>query len=138
MRVVVDTNVLVSSFPGGNPRRIIDLWKKGKITLCLTNAIIEEYVGVLKRMGFIGVREIDELLFLFRKQYGCVYSASARPLRVCKDPDDNKFVEAAVELNATVVISGDDHLKSLKEYAGIMILSPQDFIKQFPSPCQET
>lgn len=134
MRVVVDTNVLISSFLGGNPRRIIDLWKYGKVTLCLTNAIIEEYIGVLKRMDFIGAREIDELLFLFRKQYAIVYSASARPLRVCKDPDDDKFIEAAVELNAAVVISGDDHLKSLREYAGIMVLSPGDFIKRFPSP----
>ncbi|MFH1025416.1 MAG: PIN domain-containing protein, partial [Nitrospirota bacterium] len=35
MRVVIDTNVFVSSLFGGNPRKVIDLWKEEKITLCL-------------------------------------------------------------------------------------------------------
>ncbi|MEW6201083.1 MAG: putative toxin-antitoxin system toxin component, PIN family, partial [bacterium] len=42
MKVVIDTNVFVSSFFGGNPRRIIDLWSKGKITLCLSKDILDE------------------------------------------------------------------------------------------------
>ena len=44
MRVVVDTNVFVSSFFGGIHRKIADLWKKGRIILCLSKPIVEEYV----------------------------------------------------------------------------------------------
>ena len=51
MRVVIDTNVFISSFFGGNPRKIIDLWRKEKITLCLSGDILEEYTKVLKRIG---------------------------------------------------------------------------------------
>jgi len=51
MRVVVDTNVFVSSFFGGIPRKIVDLWKKGQIILCLSKPIVEEYVEVLRRLG---------------------------------------------------------------------------------------
>ena len=43
-RVVIDTNVFVSSFFGGNPREVINLWKEGKIVLCLTKAIVQEYI----------------------------------------------------------------------------------------------
>jgi len=39
MRVVIDTNVFVSSFFGGTPRKIIDLWKNRDITLCLSRDI---------------------------------------------------------------------------------------------------
>ncbi len=51
MKVVIDTNIFVSSFFGGNPRKIIDLWKKGNISLCLSKDILDEYVDVLQRVG---------------------------------------------------------------------------------------
>ena len=51
MRVVLDTNVFVSSFFGGNPRAVIDLWKTGSLTLCLSQDILDEYIEVLRRLG---------------------------------------------------------------------------------------
>ena len=50
MRVVIDTNVLISSFFGGSPKKVIDLWKAGDITLCLSRDIIDEYLDVLQRL----------------------------------------------------------------------------------------
>ena len=44
IKVVIDTNVFISSFFGGNPKKIIDLWKKGEIKLCLSREIVNEYV----------------------------------------------------------------------------------------------
>ena len=67
-KVVIDTNVFVSSFFGGIPRKIIDLWKNGKITLCLSQAIIEEYIDVLIRLG-IDNSEINDLIKLFAENY---------------------------------------------------------------------
>jgi putative PIN family toxin of toxin-antitoxin system len=51
LKVVIDTNVFISSFFGGVPREIINLWKKGEIVLCLSQEIIEEYLEVLNRLG---------------------------------------------------------------------------------------
>ena len=45
MKVVVDTNVFVSSFFGGHPKTIINMWTTGDLALCLTNAIIDEFGG---------------------------------------------------------------------------------------------
>ncbi len=61
MRVVVDTNIFVSSFFGGNPQKIIDLWKKGEISLCLPKDVLDEYVNVLQRIGLGDEKEIEEL-----------------------------------------------------------------------------
>jgi len=51
MKVVIDTNVFVSSFFEGHPRRIIDLWREGRIRICLFLQIVEEYIEVLRRIG---------------------------------------------------------------------------------------
>ena len=41
MKIVLDTNVFVSSCFGGNPRRIIQFWEEGRLTLCLSGAILD-------------------------------------------------------------------------------------------------
>ena len=49
MRVVLDTNVLVSAILGGTSGRILDLWRAGKFNLVLTVEVLQEYLDVLKR-----------------------------------------------------------------------------------------
>ena len=127
-KVVIDTHVFVSSFFGGIPRKIIDLWKNGKITLCLSQAIIEEYIDVLIRLG-IDNSEINDLIKLFAENYFSIFTAKTPKISVVKDdPDDNKFIECAVALDCKIIISGDKHLRSLKKYIDIKILSPREFI----------
>jgi putative PIN family toxin of toxin-antitoxin system len=131
MRVVVDTNVFVSSFFGGHPKAIIDLWKEGRIVFCLTNAIIDEYIEVIARMGLAGAKELGELLSVFRTGHNCVFTLQTPSITVAADPDDNKFIEAAVALDAEVIISGDKHLKKIKRYAGINVFAPKDFLDRY-------
>ena len=129
LKVVIDTNVFVSSFFGGSPREIINLWKDGKIVLCLTQAIIEEYLEVLNRLGLKDKNEIDHLAKLFAEGYNSIYTSDTPNLNVVKnDPDDNKFLECAVALDCKIIISGDKHLKEIKKYINIDIMSPGDFL----------
>jgi len=132
IKVVLDTIVFVSSFFGGNPRKIIDLWKNGEIALCLSGPIIDEYVEVLTRLGLQNEREIGELLGLFA--HGSHTHFSARPPKlhvVDADPDDDMFIECAVALKAKFVISGDRALRDIKSYMGIAIVTPRDFLETF-------
>ncbi|MCJ7495235.1 MAG: putative toxin-antitoxin system toxin component, PIN family [Deltaproteobacteria bacterium] len=130
MKVVIDTNVFVSSFFGGNPRKIIDFWKKGKIILCLSKDILDEYVDVLHRVGLKEEEEIEELLSLFAKGFNILFSTKTPKIRAVKDdPADDKFIECAVGLKAEVIITGDRAVKALGEYMGIKILSPQQFLE---------
>jgi putative PIN family toxin of toxin-antitoxin system len=132
MRVVIDTNVFVSSFFGGNPRKIIDLWKDGRITLCLSGAILDEYIDVLQRTGLKNEQELEELLTLFSRGVNILFTTKTPELKLVRnDPDDDKFVECAVALKADVIISGDKGLIALKGYVGIRIVTPQKFLEAF-------
>lgn len=132
MKVLIDTNVFVSSFFGGNPRKIIDLWKKGKIILCLSKDILDEYVDVLQRVGLKEENEIEELLSLFAKGLNILFTTKTPDIRAVKDdPEDDKFIECAVALKAEVIITGDKALKAMGEYMGIKILNPQQFLKAY-------
>jgi len=131
-RVVIDTNVFVSSFMGGNPRKIIDLWKEGKIILCLSSDILNEYVIVLKRIGLANEDELTELLSLFSKGYNILFTVKTQKMNIVKaDPDDDKFIECAVALEAEYIITGDKAILSLGQYMKIKILSPREFIKHY-------
>ena len=131
-RVVVDTNVFISSFFGGNPRKIIDLWKSGEITLCLSKPIVDEYIEVLRRLGLQNEKEIEELLGLFAHGFHVVFTAKTPELYIVeKDPDDNMFIECAVALKAEFVITGDKALKAIQEYMNIKIVSPTVFLSRY-------
>ena len=132
IKVVVDTNVFISSFFGGNPRKIIDLWKSGEITLCLSKPIVDEYIEVLRRLGLQNEKEIEELLGLFAHGFYVVYTAKTPELHIVEDdPDDNMFIECAVALKAGFVITGDKALKTIKEYMNIKIVSPSEFLIKY-------
>lgn len=129
MIVVLDTNVFVSSFFGGNPRRIIDLWKTGRFKIGLSPAIIEEYIEVLGRLGLTGEPELKEILDLLAQGTGIVFSANPPDLQVVKDdPDDDKFIACAVALKAEIVVTGDKALRKVGSFGGIRILTPAEFL----------
>lgn len=132
MKVVIDTNVFVSSFFGGNPREIIDLWKVGKITLCVSKDILDEYTEVLQRIGLEDEDEIGELLSLFAKGISMIFTAKTPKIKAVKnDPDDDKFIECAVALKAEVIITGDRSLEEVKDYMGIKIMPPRQFLENY-------
>lgn len=134
-KVVVDTNVFVSSFFGGNPRKIVDLWKSGHVTLCLSKPIVDEYVHVLKRLGLQNETELEELLSLFAGGFHIIFTATTPELHVVtEDPADNKFIECAVALKADCIISGDKALTKIQDYMGIKIVTPKGFLEEFASP----
>jgi putative PIN family toxin of toxin-antitoxin system len=130
IRVVIDTNVFVSSFFGGNPKKIIDPWKNEEIILCLSKDIFDEYIDVLQRVGLKDENEIEELLSFFAKGFNILFTTNTPKIKAVKDdPEDDKFIECAVALKANVIITGDKALKTMSEYMGIKILTPQEFLK---------
>jgi putative PIN family toxin of toxin-antitoxin system len=129
---VVDTNIFVPSFFGGNPKRIVDLWKTGEIRICLSPGIVDEYVDVLHRLGLGDSSELKELLNLFSKGYHAVFTHNTPKLSiVAEDPDDDKFIECAVALNSKYIISGDKALLAVGSYIDIKILPPRAFLEIF-------
>jgi putative PIN family toxin of toxin-antitoxin system len=132
MKVVIDTNVFVSSFFGGNLRKIINLWKEGNIVLCLSDSILNEYIDVLQRLGLQNEDELEELLQLFSMAYNILFTKKTPSIKAVKrDPGYDKFIECAVALGAEVIITGDKAVKALGEYRGIGIFTPSQFLKEY-------
>ena len=128
-KVVIDTNIFISSFFGGLSRKVIDEWENGKILLCLSQEIIEEYIEVLNRLGLKDILEIKKLIKLFTEGYNSIYTSKTPDINIVyDDPDDNKFIECAVALDCKVIISGDKHLRKIKKYVDIEIQSPKEFL----------
>jgi len=134
-KVVIDTNVFVSSFFGGNPREVVNLWKTGEITLCLSRAIVDEYIEVLGRLRLQNEPELGELLGLFARGFHLHFTAKTPEVQIVKeDPDDDKFIECAIALNAKVIISGDGALRAIGKYMDIRIVTPKEFLDTFKEP----
>ncbi len=134
MRVVVDTSVFVSSFFGGYPRQVIDLWKRGEITLCLSRQIVDEYVRVLQSLG-LEEEELEEILALFARGVHCLFTSKTPSLRIIgEDPADDKFFECAVALKAEYIVSGDAAVVRVEDYMGIKVTRPREFVRRRNEP----
>ena len=132
-RVVLDTNVFVSAALGGTLKILISHWRAGRFTLVVTDEVAGEYLAVLRRPKFgLPTDLIDDLVgYVFRK---AEFVTPVERLRVVEaDPQDDKFLEAAVAGEAALVVSGDRHLLSLGAYRGIPIVSPREFLDRLAS-----
>ena len=128
MRVVIDTNIMVSAYLGGALKLIIVSWKSGKFTLVVSDAIADEYSEVLQRPKFqIEQTELDDFFALLLDK--AEFVIPVENINVIKDdPSDNKFIEAAISAKAKFIVSGDNHLLELKSFKDIPIITAKDFI----------
>jgi putative PIN family toxin of toxin-antitoxin system len=128
MRVVLDTNILVSALLGGVLKIIVDEWKSGKFTLIVSEAIAREYLEIINRPKLrIAADEIAATTDYLLKT--AKFVTPRKTITAIKaDPTDNKFIEAALEGKAIYIVSGDSHLLDLKSFREIQIVSAQEFI----------
>jgi putative PIN family toxin of toxin-antitoxin system len=129
IRVVADTNVYISAIVfGGNPEEIRRLAREDKIELMVSENILAEISGVLKRKFEWSDWQISEVIKDIR-EFTTLITPSITLSVIKEDKQDNRVLECAVEGNAQYVISGDEHhLQPLEEYQGIIILSPAQFL----------
>jgi predicted nucleic acid-binding protein len=73
--------------------------------------------------------EAAESVNLTRKT-GRMVKVTSKIEAVAEDPDDDKFLEAAVSSGAKVIVSGDHHLLELQAYQGIKIIKANEFLQQ--------
>ncbi|MBA2730647.1 MAG: putative toxin-antitoxin system toxin component, PIN family [Euzebyaceae bacterium] len=131
MRVVLDTNVLVSAFvfPGGPPesvyRRVLD----GSLTLIVSRPLLAELGRVLTDKFGWEVSYAEEVLAQLLR-VGELVEPRDRVDDVHDDPADNRVLEAAAEGQADMIVSGDRHLRRLGSWRGVPILDPATFLDQ--------
>lgn len=128
MRVVLDTNVIVSAaFFGGQPRAVLDAWADGKLAVVMTPSILDEYFRVCDRLR-ASYPNADYQTLLFRLvAHGTLFPDSDEDDAITADPDDDKFMRCAAESGAAVV-SGDHHLRDADGWHGVRVMTPSDLL----------
>ncbi len=130
VNTVIDTNVIVSAAKStdGNPAQIFEMLLLEEISNYTTKEIEEEIKEVLARPRIkLSLLEQGFILNNFEKSSTKIQTSSRFDI-IKDDPDDNKFLECAVDGKADYIISGDNHLLKLKEFKGIRIVTPAKFI----------
>jgi len=131
LRVVLDTNVIVSAFlkPESIPALILSLFFQGDLTVCLSEKILIEYKEVLKREKFRKLDHaiIDQFLSIIGRRALMVEPQISVDV-VAADPADNKFLECARESKADYLITGNTKHFSFKNFQDTRIITPTDFI----------
>ena len=129
-KVVIDTNVFISGLNfTGKPSEVLKLFWKGEIRVFISPFILKEIEKILREKFEWSEGQVQRILNRIKAK-----AIEVRPkikVSVIKEKDDdNRILECAVEGKAQYLISGDErHLLPLKEYQGIRILSPSEFLK---------
>lgn len=128
LRVLADTNVLVSAFiAGGPPSRMIEEAIDGRIELVLATPVLAELERVLTvklRFGPERVREVKTLLTDLAQEI--LDTPIDAPEPVTGDPDDDLILACAIHAELKTIVSGDRrHLLPVSEHRSVRIVSPQ-------------
>lgn len=131
VRVVCDTNVLVSALLGSsNNQKIFDIFKKGRITLLFSKETLLELAEVLGRPKFkISSSEIRSLFRLIRRRAEMVPKGPS--IALCRDPKDDVILAAAFSGKADYLVTGDKDILAVKSPVKIRIVTPSQFVGQF-------
>src|SRR3989344_4630993 len=130
MKIVLDTNVFISGifWEGNFCSQLIDKWKNKEIELISSLEIVEELVETLKKFKIQMPEDmIEEWKNLILKN-STLMAPSTKIDAIKEDPEDNKFLEVAIDGKADLIVSQDKHLLNLKEYQGIKIVKPEEAI----------
>lgn len=131
MKVVIDTNVLVSALLfGGTPGHLPELWRNHRITPLVSQEIMAEYLKVLSYPKFRLTEEETSYLVMqeILPWFETVVAPGGIPF-VAVDPADDKFIWCAIAGEAEYIISGDNHLLACPA-CPVPVLPPAAFLVQ--------
>jgi uncharacterized protein len=133
VRAVIDTGVLVSALirSQGTTGEVLHALRDGRFIAIYSTDILVEIIEVLGRSAFrtkyhLEPDDIVVLINLIRLRGELV--SPSRNVTACRDPKDNKFLEAALAGKADCIVSGDADLLDLTSFEAIPILRPAEFL----------
>ena len=128
-RVILDTNVLISSFVfGGNPREILELVKNKEVDGLISPILLAELGDVLAKKFQYSKERILQVERKLKKIFKIIHPVKL--IKAVADDSDNRVLEAAVEGRCGYIVTGDKDLLNLKDYQGIKIMTPSEFLKR--------
>lgn len=133
LHALLDTNVLISAAirPSGPPGRIVAALLTQAFELVLSPGIIEEVETALalpKIRKYLREPEEAPRWLADIVAIADLVQDTGDVTGICRDPDDDAVLAAAVEGRADTIVTGDDDLLALGEYDGIAIVTPRVFL----------
>lgn len=131
MKIVIDTNIIASAiFFGGKPGELVRLLMQDKLEVYVSPEIIEEYqaTGSELKARYPGKNLRTALPWIISK---CTLVEPGSDIHICRDPDDDKFLDCAVDGGCVLITTGDKDLLSIEEYSGIKIVTVSEFFKNY-------
>jgi uncharacterized protein len=131
IRVVIDPGVFISAVlvKGGFPDQIVQAWKLGRFELIVSEGLIDELSGVIRRPKFINRIADDEaaqLLELLTDATLCADPPLGAPLT--DDADDDYLAALALSAGATHLVTGDHALQRWQS-DDVAAVSPREFLE---------
>jgi len=135
MRIVMDTGILVSALirPRGAIGDVLHALRDGRFIAVYSTPMMLEIADVLSRPKIrekyhVQSGDIEALIHLVRLRGDLVIPKQT--ITVCRDPKDNKFLEAALAGKADAIVTGDDDLLVLHPFEGVQILRPAELLER--------
>jgi putative PIN family toxin of toxin-antitoxin system len=132
VKIVLDANIFVSAYVHGKIlRKFTTRYATGPDHVFISDDIIAEIKRVLKKPKFkLNEGQINFIVSDIEK-YGekVAILPQHKATGTCRDHKDDMYLECAVAANASYIISGDIHLRELKEYRGIKIVKAHDYLE---------
>ena len=131
MKVILDTNVLISALVfGGKPRAIFELIVIDKtIVGVISKAILNELLGVLEKKFKYSNFHLGKIETLIKENF-IIVSPKNIPDIIKEDRFDNQILAIVNEYIINYIISGDNHLLRIKIFKGIPVISPHNFVNK--------
>jgi uncharacterized protein len=135
LRIVLDTNVLVSSVISkkGAPAQLMDAWSDHIFDVVVSEAIIHEVERVLfephlKEVFNLTEERITRLVEMLSEDGILVPGTAVVHGSVPADPTDEMFLAAVIDGNAEILVSGGKHLLELEFFSGVVIITPRQLL----------
>ncbi len=133
MKIVLDTNILLVSISDGSPCYWV--WKRlaeGAFTLCFTTEILNEYAEIIEE--HMGVEVMSQTMDALMEHPHVHFVTKYYHWNLIEiDPDDNKFVDCAIAVNADFIVTQDKHFQILRKvpFPKIEVLNLDQFSRLF-------
>ena len=129
MKIVLDTNILISAFIfGGKPRQVLSLVLEGKIQAFTSPLLIAEFFDVVNKKFDLSAEELALTKSQIENKFSTVQPG--KTISIVRDDDDNRVLEAALEGGCSYIITGDKDLLDLKTFKNIKIVTPDTFLSE--------
>lgn len=129
VRIVLDTNVLISAIVfGGKPREILEMVKNKELSGVISPVLVAELEEILSKK----IKYPKERVLQVEKKMKKIFRV-VRPIKTIKavrDDDDNRVLEAAAEGKCEYIVTGDKDLLDLKKHQGMRVLTPAEFLDE--------